>query len=331
MKTYQNSKKYDFTNVTTEVDIYKMLLNDEITRFPKYFWHCEDSNIYAPKIIKYLIEDVLEWDSNDIKKKLRKKTFEDNKLRGMLYHKYDDSPYKAIFAAYPDRNYKSWDFVNTPNNYWQGEQGRKNAIKATKWLIEEKLKWDMKDIKEKINYKIFVEHNLLGMLKRVFDTSIYKAIDSAYPGVFKRWELGEHVRNNFWTIEEGKLATKWLIEEKLKWNDEMIRKKLNKQVFIDNDLYGMLQRCFNASPYLAINSIYPNKFKQWELPYVTLGFWNEENCTKAFKWLVEDKLKIKNKDNIKKYISKEILMQNGMCIPYEKYGVKRLIKEYLNN
>ena len=98
-------------------------------------------------------------------KKLRKRTFEDYKLRGMLYIKYNDSPYNAITSAYPEKNYKPWNFVNTPNNYWQGIEGKKNATEAIKWLFEDKLKWSMKDIKKILINKYLQKIIFWGCLK----------------------------------------------------------------------------------------------------------------------------------------------------------------------
>lgn len=310
------------------IDVYKLVLIGKISRFPKDFWNSLDSDVYVPEITKFLIEDILKWNNLDIKNKLRKKTFEENKLRGMLYLKYRDSPYQAITSAYPERNYKPWDFVNTPNSHWQGEQGKLNAKVAIKWLFEEKLKWTIEDIKNNANQQVFTENNLLGMLKKAFDSDLFTAIDFVYPGQFKRWEVGVHVRNNYWNKEEGILATKWLIEVRLKWSDLDIKKYFNKQIFMDNGLYGMLQMCFNSSPYEAINTTYPDKFKEWELPYVPKNFWNEKTCYEAMKWLIEENLNISKNDNIKKYISKNILISKGLCVPFDKYGINGLIKLY---
>ena len=166
------------------------------------------------------------------------------------------------------------------------------------------------------------------MLKRAFNCDLYEAINHTYPEAFKRWEIGNHVRNDYWTKEEGILATKWLIEEKLNWNEIDIRKNFNKQIFVDNNLYGMLQACFCSSPYKALNSTYPNKFKEWELPRVPIKFWTKENCKKAITWLIEEELKISEKKDMKRYLNKELIIEKGLCVPFEKYGVNGLIELY---
>lgn len=258
-----------------------------------YFWECDESNEYAPLLTRYLIEKILKWNDEDVKKKLRKSTFIDNSLGGLICCKYNDSAFAAITAAYPEKNFHAWDFVNAPNDYWQGVKGRENAISATKWLIEEKLKWTENEIIENLNQDVFAENNLLGMLKKAFNCILFEAIDATYPEKFKKWEIGDHVKNDYWNKTEGILAVKWLIEHKLKWNDNDIRKNYSKQIYKDNNLYGMIQKCFNSSPFEAINATYPNRFKEWELPNVPRNFWNsKENCIKATIWLIEEKLKI---------------------------------------
>lgn len=57
----------------------------------------------------------------------------------------------------------------------------------------------------------------------------------------------------------------YLIEEKLKWNNRDICNKLTRKIFRKYKLGGMLTHIFNDSPYAAINTAYPDRFKEWEL------------------------------------------------------------------
>ena len=65
-----------------------------------------------------------------------------------------------------------------PNKFWN----EKTGIRATKWLIEEKLKWNEDDIKEKICIKVFINNGLNGMLQAVYHQSVWQAISASYPG-----------------------------------------------------------------------------------------------------------------------------------------------------
>ena len=48
----------------------------------------------------------------------------------------------------------------------------------------------------------------------------------------------------------------------IRTNQLQLKEQLSKELFADNGLSGMLQYSFNNSPFLAINSLYPGKFKK---------------------------------------------------------------------
>jgi len=146
----RNSSKYNLSELNV-IEIYELVRCGKLKKFPMYFWECDESAVYVPQLIRYLIENILNWSDEYIKEKLRKSTFRDNSLGGLICIKYNDSAFPAITAAYPEKNFHAWDFVNTPNDYWQGEKGKEIAILAMKWLIEEKLKWSENEIIEKLN------------------------------------------------------------------------------------------------------------------------------------------------------------------------------------
>ncbi|MBU3100698.1 hypothetical protein KPL44_15555 [Clostridium sp. DSM 17811] len=151
-------------------------------------------------------------------------------------------------------------------------------------------------------------------------------MEATYPGRFKKWQLADHVKNDYWSKAEGIIAVKWLIENKLKWSNSEIKGFYSKQIYKDNNLYGMIQSCFNSSPFEAINSVYPNRFKQWELPNVPRNFWNSnENCINATKWLIEQQLKIDIK-TAKLKLAKKHFKDNNLLSLYCKHPVAELIE-----
>ena len=105
-----------------------------------------------------------------------------------------------------------------------------------------------------------MDNGLSGMLQQCFNNSPYEAVNSVYPNKFRQWEF-KYIGKKYWSKERGLEATKWLIEEKLNFDEEDIKDKLSANLFRDNGLGGMLYICFNNSPYEAINSTYPNKYK----------------------------------------------------------------------
>ena len=165
------------------------------------------------------------------------------------------------------------------NGTWQRPDAISNSVKVTKYLVEEKLKLSDEELKEQLSLKLFKDYKLGGMADICFDNSPYKAINTAYPDKFKEWEF-KCTPRDFWTKEKAIESTKWLIEEKLKLTDEEIKEQLSVNLFKDNNLYSMLQFCFNSSPYQAINATYPNKFKPEDFKYFC-------NCSKETKSILQ--------------------------------------------
>ena len=286
------------------IEMYKEILKGTRKIFVKGVWQRPDAIPNAIKVTKWLIEEKLKLTDEEIKEQLSVNLFRDNSLCGMLRSCFDDSPYKVINSTYPNK-FKEWEFKSVPMNFWIKEKG----IEATKWLIEEKLKLTDEEIKEQLSTNLFKDNRLDSMLDTCFNSSPYQAINETYPNKFKEWEF-KQVPNNFWTKEKGIEVTKWLIEEKLKLTDEEIKEQLSQNLFKDNALYNMLGTCFNGSPYQAINTIYPNKFKEWEFNKTPQNFWTKEKGIEATKWLIE-KLKLTDEE-IKEQLSINLFKDNNL-------------------
>lgn len=215
----------------------------------------------AKHAVRWLVEEKLKIQEEEVPSKIKKSTFEGYRLGGMLSICFDNSPYDAVNHAYPNK-FKPWEF-KSPNSYWQGDEGRNHATEATKWLIEEKLGIPTKKIPDVVTQNMFYGHNLSGMLTTVYDGSPYKAIEDAYPGRFKPWEF-KITPNGIWTGEHAygnaAEATRWLVEEKLQIPIEDIPQKIRKNSFIEHGLSGMLSNLFGDSPYRAIDNAYPGTF-----------------------------------------------------------------------
>ena len=193
---------------------------------------------------------------------------------------------------------------------WQGPNAIPNAVKVTKYLIEEELKLSDKELKEKLSLKLFYGNSLGGMLNTCFNDSPYQAINTAYPNKFKEWEF-KMPPINFCSKEKGIEATKWLVEEKLKLTDDDLKEQLSYKLFMDNGLGGILRYCSNGSIYQAINTAYPNKYKEWEFKNVPINFWTKEKGIEATRWLVEDKLKLSDGE-LKERLSYKLFQDNGL-------------------
>ena len=193
---------------------------------------------------------------------------------------------------------------------WLRPDAIPNAIKVTRYLIEKKLKLSNEEIRCKLSQRFFRVNKLGGMLETCFSGSPYLAINTVYPNRFKEWEFNK-VPSNFWSKEKGTEATRWLIEEKLKLTDKELKEQLSLGLFKINYLEVMLDLCFNGSPYQAINTVYPNKFKEWEFNKVPNNFWTREKGIEATKWLVEEKLKLSG-DELEEKLSYKSFIDNGL-------------------
>ena len=292
------------TNVT---GISKYYLEEVLAKgkqFPKGVWNCNEKYDNAKEVTKTLIEKVLKWSDDEIKRKLSANIFIQNSLYGMLVILFNGSPYLAIENAYPGK-FKPWELPCVSNSFWN----LKTAKEATIWLIEEKLKWNDDDIKEKLSANTFIKNSLTSIIS-LFNGSPYLAIENAYPGKFKPWELPSVPKKN-WNVKTAREATIWLIEEKLKWSDEDVRRNLSKNTFKENSLRGMLNLLFNGSPYLAIENAYPGKFKAWEFAKVSKNFWNLKTASEATIWLIEEKLKWSDED-VRRNLSQNTFKENSL-------------------
>ena len=171
-----------------------------------------------------------------------------------------------------------------PKGFWQNSEAIENAIKCTKYLIEDILKLSENELREQLSANLFRMNGLSGMLNTCFNGSPYEAINRAYPEKnYQPWELNI-VPTGYWDdINNGIKSTKWLIETKLQLSEEELKKQLSQKIFQENGLGGMLSNCFSNSPYEAIRITYPERnYKPWEFNQVPNGYWdNIENRINA--------------------------------------------------
>ncbi|MBQ3421932.1 MAG: DUF4046 domain-containing protein [Romboutsia sp.] len=309
------------------VEVYELVLNGYIRRFPNGFWQGFDGYDNGFKCLKYLLEEKLKFTDEDIKLHFTRHFFSKYKLYGMFNLVFNGSPYAAIQALYPGR-FKPWDMCMCPAGYWLDD---KNCIEATKWLFEEKLKWDDDDIKEKLTGNTFIENGLAGMSTR-FNDSTYTILNMTYPDKFKPWDLIQ-TSGAYWKSEENRMsAIKWLFEEALAWTDDEIKEKFDANIIIEHNLFGLLKNHYNGSPYEFLNAYAPGKFLPWELKQTSKRFWNiKENRIKAVKWLI-DKENI-NDSNIFSLWTRDLFSKHSLSslIIYHKGNTFSIIDEVFPN
>lgn len=267
------------------VKIYRQVLDGTLDRFPRNFWKEEYKS--APALVRYLIEEVLKWDEEDIKNNFTTFTLEQYKLAGLHKYVYKKNLFNVIDSAYPGR-FKPWEMKFSPRSYWRNLE---NCINATRWLILEKLEWTKEDIMEKFNNNVFKENGFTGLLKWGWNGESYNAVAlSFYEYDFKPWDLRSIHMTNL-SKDEGITAIRWYIEEKMKWSEEEIKRNWRVRTIREDGIMRIVVIVFGNSMYDAINAAYPNRFKRWEFP-VPNGYWTLDKAKEALRWVVLVKLEL---------------------------------------
>lgn len=83
------------------IDIYKDILNGKRLRFPKNFWD-DKGKEKSDIIFKYLIEEILEWDSNELIENFNYEIVSNYKLTSPYCNYYNRSLGNLINSIYPD-------------------------------------------------------------------------------------------------------------------------------------------------------------------------------------------------------------------------------------
>ncbi|MFW9923643.1 MAG: hypothetical protein ACFFDW_10205 [Candidatus Thorarchaeota archaeon] len=213
--------------------------------------------------------------------------------------------------------------TNFPYKFWRCKNGLEHSKIAIKFLVEEYMNIEIKEIPEKISAKTFHDAGLFRLLVEFFDSSYFKAIDYTYPGMFKPWEFSKGM-TGIWDGNEGKERSLEAIREMIDKEGisrEEIPKRINYESFKNYSLGGMLQTLYNSSPYLAIDALYPDYFKPWE--FHVKNYWNDKDkqfARKVTKWLVEEKL-----------LLKELEVKNVKRKHFLQFGLGQMLKTFYQN
>lgn len=255
-------------NGLTCIEVYEMVLKNEIKQFPSRFWQ-DISDLELKELLKYFFETKLEWTIDDIKNNMNSYIFGEYKLSGMAQTIFEGSPFKVVDFTYPNK-IKEWELNWATLNYWTMDK----CIEVTKEILK-KEEWTEEDIKTKPVYELLKKYGVTTIYVSNFNGTSYNLINAIYPNKFKPWEI-LYAPKNYWNVETGKQAIKWMIEEKLKWTTEDIKEKYGYNIFKKFKLNGMLNAVFKSSPYKAINATYPNRFKEEDFKHVPINYWKNK-------------------------------------------------------
>lgn len=183
-----------------------------------------------------------------------------------------------------------------PNGYWRQPGVETECANITKYFIENILRREDKEIREKTNEMIFRKYHLSGMLEYVFGRSPFLAIDNAYPGRYRVWEL-TCTPKHFWEEEKNRNdALSWLLDKtgKIKISE------LTNKDFLKNGLGGLMD-------YLTSKKVY----KKMDRSLVEDGK-KRKDIENNISFSVTNRKSGRNKVNARLEIPPELLKEIGI-------------------
>lgn len=152
---------------------------------------------------KDLIADYIAKDCGGSKQQFLKKTPDELKhagLSGLLFY-YGGSKVNMVLSVMGQDYAQPWELGTTPGNYWQGEQGKDNARKAVRWLVNGEFDGDLNQVYG-LTITDFGRVGLGGMLLTVYENRPIKALVDTYGPSLERWKFKKHPKD-YWLTEEG--------------------------------------------------------------------------------------------------------------------------------
>lgn len=234
-------------------EIYQEILDGKRRTFPHNTWNEDINHELSKRVTQYLIEKVLEWEAEEIKKQWCKKLIIKYKLGGSLDIVYQGSPYAMLNDLYPGK-FKAWELQKSsvPLNFWTKEQG----LEALRWTIEEKEQLTTEQLLQVYGGKWINANKLERPCRLYWKGSPYAMLNDLYPGRFKAWEL-QATPMNFWTREKSLEVLRWTIEEKEQLTIEQLLQVYNREWLTKNRLSTSLWKYWKGNPMEMLKDLYP--------------------------------------------------------------------------
>ncbi|MEA2701908.1 MAG: hypothetical protein QOE22_617 [Candidatus Parcubacteria bacterium] len=193
----------------------KRFLGHHMVRAPRNYWNLERAVESLQNALRETGRPPEEYP-----KLLTRSFFENAGLFSPLTSLFGRDRFAYLNQAFPNR-YHPWEFAKTPKGYFDLKE---NVIRATRWLVEEKLGipmltltageiWDRR-LETTLTRRAFSEHGLEAIIKAY--GSPEPILRLVYPDKFLPWSFCTQGK---WVGSEGRvtaaLATMWLLDEHL--------------------------------------------------------------------------------------------------------------------
>ncbi len=262
--------------------------------FPRGFFKGFQGRINGTWAVPYLLENVLEWDDEEIMQKVDYEFFREYNLTG-LRREYGDSPSLAIAATMPP--IQVWQMQKLPKGFFNSKRNKRRALE---WLVrkvgeEEGRKFTDEDLLPNLlRGRHFKERGLGHLLSKYFKGSTFHALDFLWPGRYRPWEF-HTAPAGYWNGVDGKkhatAATRWLVEDYLGCGSihemEDLPGILRREDFTEAGLASITS--MESSWVRLITKAYPGRFREWMFQDYE-GRWTdgdiEQKVAEATRWLV---------------------------------------------
>ena len=286
-----------------EKDLTQTLIDKLRERYGKFFVNriAKDDPIHhtRKRIIRAVIEDVAKIPFDEIPHRADYQFFVNHGLANFLWVFYENSPYKAIMAAYKGE-FVSFDFKKRPQRFWQGKKGYRNALDAIAWFSKKRNINSVKDCRM-IGYNDFRDESLGACLHIHFNDSHYLALKTQFPEL-KPWQTRTTTKRYFDPIDHRIEALLSFIMDNnrpsiISLNSEETY-ELGLRTFVSKDTlcnYGLrsLLVPYDNSCYRLFSHLFQNQILPWTLESKIV--WREdpeETAANAVRWLFDDYLQI---------------------------------------
>lgn len=159
--------------------IHKLVLSGALVRFPEKTWsQPQEAKFTLIKLTRHTVIEKLKWERSDFCNQFCLAVIKKYRLNGGFGKVYNRNIFPFVTEAFPEWEVRPWELRKSrvPAYFWNN----KTAVEATRWLVEEVLKWDLEKAQNEIANSHFHKNNLGGML-RTLKIGAVEAVTMAYP------------------------------------------------------------------------------------------------------------------------------------------------------
>lgn len=251
---------------------------------PHRFWAGEQGREHAHEAMRWMLAELKLQKSSptEIAAQLDQAVFVRMGLGGMLGIVYNNSPYAALSDLFP--SVRPWQMRGgAPMSYWQGEEGRRHAQEATRWMLKQDNleKEDPRELAGIIDQEMFSRCGLYGMLSVIYKSSCYAALADLFPEL-PTWEPRNYAPPGHWQGIEGQERARHATRQMLATmglegaDPAEVAAAVDKRTFIQHGLGGMLRSVYGTSAYAALADLFP-ELRPWQMSgHAPQGCWQGE-------------------------------------------------------